>query len=101
MLNHIRHEFETIDKESFSKLVFKAGLGKVKHVLHDIEVLDWDTNCWVVEMNNGDIKAITKIDAAFREVTPDKLGEALKRTMLNLQALERAVASFAAQSQTN
>ncbi len=96
MLTHIRYEFETIDAESFSKLVFKAGLGKVKHIMHDIEVLDWDTNCWVVEMNSGEIKSLTKTDATFREVSPDRLLNALNKTRQNLQNLERAMETFAA-----
>lgn len=99
MLSHVRYGFETIDKESFFKLIFKAGLGKIRHVLHDVEILDWDTNCWIVEMNSGEIKALTQIDATFCEVSAAKLMVALNRTKLNFESLERAVASISAASQ--
>jgi len=96
MLSHVRYGFETIDKESFFKLIHKSGLGKIRHVLHDVEVLDWDTHCWIVEMNSGEIKAITQIDARFCEVSADNLKDSLNRTRANLQSLEEAVASIVA-----
>lgn len=96
MLTHVRVEFETIPVESFFKLIFNAGLGKIKKVLHDVEVLDWQTHCWIVEMNSGQIKAITKLDATFVEVPVEEMKKALGRTKANMESLERAVASFAA-----
>jgi hypothetical protein len=98
MLSHVRYEFKNIDKEAFFKLVFKAGLGKVRHILHDVEVLDWDMHCWIVEMNNGEIKALTLYDVRFREVSLDNLVAALNQTKMNLQSLELAVESMTAAS---
>jgi hypothetical protein len=94
MLTKVKIGYEQVSHEEFLKIIFKAGLGKVKHILHETEVLDWDNNCWIVEMNNGEFKAITTSDADFIEVPFAKLQDCLDRTRANALGIEKAL-SFA------
>lgn len=93
MLSQVKIEYETVSAAEFFKLIYKAGRGKVKSILHEAEMLGWDANCWVVEMNNGEVKALTKVDAAFQEVSLDELKTWLARTQSSSNSIATAIAT--------
>lgn len=93
MLSQVKVEYETVSAPEFFKLILKAGLGKVRNILHETEMLGWDANCWIVEMNSGEVKAITKVDATFIEVPVDELKTWLNRTLASVKSIEVAIAA--------
>lgn len=93
MLTHVRFGFESISHADFFKRIHKAGLGKIKHILYEAEMLGWDFNCWIVEMNNGDVKAFTMVDATFVDVSVEDLKKHLARTRASAVAIEQAIAA--------
>lgn len=95
MLTHVKFNGQTITRDEFFKIVYKAGLGKIKSVLLEVPVLyrgwEMDNEGWIVEMNNGEIVALTTSHGTLCSWSLDKISESLADTKQSAEALTNAL----------